>query len=306
MKRAGALLLALAAIGCAEEFEAYSHLSSLRVLALAAEPAAPAPGETTTLSAMVYTPPGVTVTSRAWSWCPFAEPTQSGADCAITEEELAEMGIDAPAYDLGTGETASFTHSIDPAILAAICGAAMPGQEALVDCTGGFPVQVKLVVAAGAETITAINTLRLRFSDDHEPNANPPIDGLVAVIGGSEQPIDAPPGPTFARGEEHEVRAEVPASASESFMGFDDDGDPAVVKERLVLSWFVESGDIADERTAFIDGVVVLEDALVNSWEPDLLEADFDRPTADLIVVVRDSRGGTSWRRGTVTLGAAP
>ncbi len=300
-----AAVLAVAASGCGEDFESISRLSSLRVLALQAEPAAPANGETSTLSALVYTPPGVSVTSYAWSWCPFAGPASEGSKCLVTEAELAAMGVQVPPFDLGSAETASFEHNLDPALLASICGATAPGQPSFLDCEGGLPVQVKLVVTAGAEQITAINTLRLRFAPEHEANANPPIDGLSAVVAGTEVPVDLAPGPTLLRGEETDVRAQVQPTASEGYMGLDEMGLPVAVREALVLSWFVESGELKDERTAFIDGVVELAPALENVWEPGLLK-DYDRPTADLIVVIRDSRGGVSWRRGTVTLGDAP
>jgi hypothetical protein len=249
------------------------------------------------------------VTSRAWSFCPFAGPANEGYPCLIDEEDLAQLGGGAaasvPPFDLGSGETASLENTIDPAILAAVC-AGTPDQPAVVDCEGGFPVQVKLVVSAGEARITSVRELRLRFAPEHEPNANPTIDGLVAVAAGGEQPLGDTPDTTLLRGEETVIRARVPAEASESFTGLDEDtGEPGPQKERLILSWFVESGDLDTERTAFIDGVVGLEAALENTWEPDAVD-DYPRDTSDLFVVVRDSRGGVTWRRGAATLGAVP
>ena len=53
------MLLALAS-GCAgEEFDPFNRLTSLRVLAIKSEPVAPAPGEVTTLSSLLYVPEGM-------------------------------------------------------------------------------------------------------------------------------------------------------------------------------------------------------------------------------------------------------
>lgn len=305
MRRA-VLFLALAG-ACGDDFDPYYRLTALRVLAIAAEPAAPTTGETSTIGALVYTPPGESVTSWQWSWCPFAGPANEGYPCLIDEDDLAALGGggNVPSFDLGSAETASFESSIDPAILAAVCEGT-PGQPSVVDCAGGFPVQLRLGVQSGAAQITAVREFRLRFAPEHEPNANPAIDGLVAVIGGAEQPVGDAPDTTLARGEETVIRTRIAPEVSESYTAIDEDtGQPATVRERLIVSWFVETGDLDDERTTFIDGVTTLDQALENTWEPDLTD-EFERDTADLFVVVRDARGGTSWRRGTVALGAAP
>jgi len=112
-------------------------------------------------------------------------------------------------------------------------------------------------------------------------------------------------GLTLPRERSAPLRAQVPAAASETFMGTDDDGQPALERERIVLSWFVEGGELDEERTAYIDGVVELERAVENAWTPAPVE-DYDRPTADLVLIVRDSREGVSWLRATANLGAAP
>jgi hypothetical protein len=296
---------AASSAACGEGFAPYSRLTTLRVLALRSEPVAPGVGETTTLSALVYARPNEPVVEYRWSWCPFAGPSSGGYVCQISEAELTQLaGGAVPPYDLGSGETASFTHSLDSALLEAICNASMPGQPALVDCTGGFPISLKLVVRTASEEVTTVRNLRLRFRPEHEASANPTIDGLVAVVGGGDVPLAAAPGPTLTRREETAVRVSVPDSASESFTSVDDQGRPVSARERLVLSWFVESGDVSDERTAFIDGVVQLADALQNDWEPDI-EREYPRQSADIVVVVRDDRDGVAWIRGTATLGAA-
>jgi hypothetical protein len=298
-----AVLVGSALVGCGNDFAPYSRLTSLRVLAIASTPASPAVGETAALSALVYTPPDVDVAEHSWSWCPLPGPSAQGYPCLVDEQDLIDVGVDPnslPPFDLGSGDRAEFPHSLDPGALAIMCGGA-PGVTNLVDCTGGFPVQIKLVVRAGGEEVTAVRTLRLRFADEHQANANPTIDGLFAEVQGTVQPLDDGPGPTLVRRANHPIRIDVPESASESFTGQDDDGNPVVERERLIVSWFVESGDLDDDRTVFIDGVVDLEAALKNLWSPADV-ADYERGTSDLMVVVRDSRGGVAWRRGTAAL----
>ena len=68
--------------------------------------------------------------------------------------------------------------------------------------------------------------------------------------------------------DEETGQAPVPPRRAETLHGLDDDGAAGDARERLFLTWFVESGDTDDERTSFIDGVVPLEDALENEWTP--------------------------------------
>jgi len=310
-----ALVLGLAiaaglSAGCTEGFDPYNRLTDMRVLAIQSEPAAPAPGETTALTPLIYLPPGDEVDSLSWSWCPFSGSAYEGYPCLITEEELAALGGgsagDIPPYDLGQGETASFEHGLDPALLAAVC-AGTADQPELLDCDGGFPVQIKLTArSAEGEEVDTVRTLRLRFDDSHEPNQNPVVEGLQAVLDDDEQAIDgAEPTVTLPRREETVVRAQVPDSAIESYTGLSDDGVSEERVERLLITWFVESGDTKSQRTAFIDDIEPLEDAVENEWEPEGAD-DYPRETSEIVVVVRDDRDGVAWMRGMVTLGEQP
>ena len=301
------LCLALVVSACSSDFDPPYRLLSLRVLAMQSEPVAPAAGETSSLSALVYTLPGVDVDRYAWSWCPFPGPASEGYPCLVDEAQLDELGPAAdsiPPFDLGSGDTASFPHTIDPELLTALC-TGVDDQPAAVDCATGFPVQLKLTVTAGDEEITAVRELRLRFADEHEANANPTIDGMVAVVGDDEEELGDAPGPRLPRLEESTVRIDVPLEASETFTGEDERGEPQTERERLIVSWFVETGTIDDEQTAFIDGLVDLDAALTNTWEPEDV-GGYPRDQADMVVVVRDNRNGVTWRRGAAALEDEP
>jgi hypothetical protein len=101
------------------------------------------------------------------------------------------------------------------------------------------------------------------------------------------------------------IRADVPFEDAESYLGTTAAGMPGQVLEQLNLSWFVESGDLDDGRTGFIDMVTTFDKAIITKWQP-ASEKDYPGDTSRLIVVVRDNRGGVAWRGGVVRLGAKP
>ena len=88
-------------------------------------------------------------------------------------------------------------------------------------------------------------------------------------------------------------------------MGRDDYGEQATLRERLRMTWFIESGDTEFEHTGFIDGLTDFDVLLDNSWIPANKE-DYSRATSQLILVLRDNRDGVSWHRVTVGLEDRP
>ena len=60
---------------------------------------------------------------------------------------LEQPGLTLPPFDLGTEPTATLTHAVDPALLAALCEGSAAGLPMLPDCEGGFPVQIKVTVS---------------------------------------------------------------------------------------------------------------------------------------------------------------
>src|SRR5262249_46160570 len=143
----------------------------------------------------------------------------------------------------------------------------LPGQPIRVDCTGGFPIQITVVVTTDTDQLTAVETVRLRF----EPTTpvDPPIYGLDV---GNTIPIlgditGAPKGQALASITEdlttsaalqrdvNDLRAGVDVDTqSETYRGLDDNKNPADLRERLFLTWFVETGQTERSRTTFIAG----------------------------------------------------
>ncbi len=303
-------LVLLGACACGSDIDPYNRVSSLRVLALQSEPAAPGPLETAALSALVNVPEGESA-SYEWSWCPFAGEASDGAACLVSEEELRASLPDPgglPAFDLGPEASATFSHEVAPALLAEWCSLALGGSAAVAapDCALGFPIQVRLRVSTERDEVIAQRTLALRFAAQHPPNQNPVIDALRA---GEDDLSPLAPGEAPAtvvpRGAESPIEAPVSAASQESYSRPAASGETEVVSERLVWTWFVEGGETEFQRTSLIDGVIPLEDAQRNTWTPPSIE-DYPSEVARLWVVVRDERGGVGWREAAVRLGGQP
>jgi hypothetical protein len=311
--------LAAALGGCGEDLDPFNRINTLRVLAIKAEPASPGPGETATLSTLIFTPPalmgdgGPPPITYQWSWCPLPGSANEGYPCTVSEAELQSMasltgtaGIVVPPFDLGTGATAMLPHGLNPLLLQQIC-AGVEGLPQTIDCEGGFPVQVKLVVKAGGDEVVSVRTLRLRFGTS-EPNANPRIDGLAIRLPEAmvDLPIAETPEVTIPRAVASLLKAVVPLEmVAERYTGKDDNMQVAMLREQLTLSWFIESGDTDEQRTRWVEGGFRPEKTFENEWTPDRVK-DYAPGTSRVIVVIRDNRGGVDWRAAAVRLEATP
>jgi hypothetical protein len=306
----GALVIA----GCDEDFDPYNRLNSLRVLAIASEPASPANGETATLTPLIYAPEDDPPVSYAWSWCPLAASANEGGRCLVDEAEFSRLtlqnGVTLTPYDLGSEPTAQFTNVFDPQLLASLCLQSV-AELSLLDCEHGFPIQIRFTVTTAKDELVTVRTLRLRFGEI-EANANPTIDSLSATLpDAGELDLAEPaegqePEVTLPRKTDTTITAGIQASAAESYLGQAEEGEGSVQKrERLLITWFVESGDTKYEHTSFDDDDQPLDEAVENRWEPERTE-DYAPATARLFVVVRDDRGGVGWRSAPVRLSETP
>jgi hypothetical protein len=251
---AGVVLAVGAGGACTQEFPPFNRLDSLRVLGIQAEPAAPLTGETTTLTPLIFTPGDPAGVTYRWSWCPAPGPAEQGYKCLVTEEDLAAAlgGATLPSFDRGTDPTATLENALPPQALAAICGGMVPGLPK-PNCSGGFPVQIALDVTQGDETVQSVVTVKMRFDGATQaPNANPKIDGLAAFRQGVPHAIpETMVDDSFAlpRDTETRVRADVLAETSEIYDGLDETDKPAQgLHERLFMTWFIETGDMASAK----------------------------------------------------------
>jgi len=303
-----ALVPIMMACGCSDDFPPYSRLEALRILAIRAEPVAPAADETSHLDALVYLPPAQRADPSAavysWSWCPFPGDADSGYPCLITEDQLASLTGQTVSFDLGAAATADLPLPLmDPSFWQRACQG-LPGLP-LPSCDQGFPALVKVTVTTPTDQVTGIRTVRIRFREDQAANDNPIITGLFAVSAGATVQLDAAASAILPRGRWTPIGAAVDPSQAETYQQIDPTGLPSIQTERLILSWFVETGNLKFERTEFIDGSTTLEAASTNGWQP--FRASYYPPdTAGVFVVLRDDRDGISWAQGVASLEAPP
>jgi hypothetical protein len=275
-------------LGCSDGFERYSELSSLRLLAMRSQPAMPRPGQSASLQALVYAPPGQEITYQ-WSLCPVAAKAKDSYACPLTPGAAAAVfGAGLPDFDLGSAAEAVWSHSLAPATLAGLCaqGIASAGYANRVDCDLGFPVTVVLDVSSGAQSLRAAFSVYLPIrEDDSADNHNPSI--LDLMVNGAAM------GDVVAAQAEQEltVTASPAPDAVENRPGFPFESGTDPRPERLTFSWFSEAGSWDKDRTSFIDGDTTLADASTNKWTPPDVRAD----AATFAVVVRDDRGGVGW-----------
>lgn len=324
--RGVALTSALALLSnCAgEEMAPYGRLTSLRVLAIQSTPVAPAPGETTTLTPLLYVPRGHSDPKFSWSWCPFPGSARDGYPCDPPQEALSEIAsldptgglgelgelLDAasfPPLELGAEPTASFAHTMDPGLLAVLCTSSNPEateEAASFACPDGLPVQVRLRVKTDKDEVFAVRTLYLGLGPSSGPNHIPEVSGLELKHEGEWIEVTDDLSHPIPRDVSTELRARVtPAQAEEYEHG--PQNAPSPRRERLTISWFVESGDTRFERTGFIEDVAPFEVLARNEWIP-ARKDDYSRAKAEVILVLRDDREGVSWWRHTFNLGEEP
>jgi hypothetical protein len=312
--------------GCRPDFAPFNRLTSPRVLGMQSEPASPATGETATLSALIYAPPksdgSETLVNYSWSWCPAPGASTDGYPCLFTHDQLQAVAAQAgqtdpiPSYDLGTGPTATLPNMINPALLQGLC-AGMAGSAAPIapNCDYGFPIQIRLRIEAGPEktdSVDAVFTTHWRFNDAMSANTNPTIDGINAAIAGAQPITDSlTDAVTLPRDKATTISLDMAEATSETYTGRDDDGNVVTdLRERLFVTWFVETGDTDDPQTSYIADKGPVDntpfaDMLKNKWTP-AIKKNFAGDTARLFVVAHDNRGGMSWRSGIVNLESTP
>ncbi len=328
-KTAISLLLLTAVLngcrGSKDDGERYNMLERLRVMALRSEPADLEPGESATLSALVYQPEGEPV-SYEWSWCPARSGSSDGFECAISEGELRaiwdelDVEVDFPGFGLGTEPTAEFTNVLSLEVAQAICTAWAASQgadeSAAFICLMGLEPSVQLIVRTEGEEVVAIKSLALlqggKPGDAKQRNTNPEVSTSLALAlsvtpaGGTgdgprgvkseedaEQYEVVEEGSALEGGRRYKVTVSVDEDQAETFLPEKRDGQetPTERKESLFLSWFVTMGS-AEKRTSFVDGHTDFKDLLDNHWELPFTPLSTE---ARLFVVLRDERGGVGW-----------
>jgi hypothetical protein len=330
--------VALALLGCSSSgFNTPTLLNKPRILAIQADPAQPALGASTTLTALVYQPPpladggtaGASVTGYSWSWCPLATSSADGFACPmgqdggqdVANQLFAGLGITgAPPLDLGTGDSAStaFTNPFPAALLAKLCTYGLPATAGTpgmkFGCTiAGFPITINLVVHTSAGDLPAVFFVYLPINDAVPANLNPVVNGIdifnhrLDQVGTQEVP----------RNSAVPVVLEMQATSAEvlpdpnAVLPPPDPNNPILGPniapyEQLTMSWYAECGDfgangLGGDRTGYLGDPNNLNSqfgtAIENTWNIPQAEG-CPIDYARMIVVVRDDRGGVAWTSG--------
>ena len=307
MRRALPLLLLLAvATGCDEEFKPASNVDKLRVLAARAEPPEVKPGQVTQLDALVVDPKRAGKPPVFWVACdpdPFG---QGRTACSTTETFEDPTGLDLSSGNLppgmrivGLGDRAAYAA---PTNLFDVLGADDPIRQE-------GTVALLLILAVGEEvsplaprdelakvfervrnkeTDAVIALFRVTVSETTAPNQNPKF-GYVRY--GDEDPV---PNAHLLFGL-NEPRYFTVAATDDSYEVYRQrtpSGGSEQKTERAQVAWFSTSGQLSEEVLA-LDSAVPEKFTAPGTHPRDLTP---ENRLGVIWAVLRDSRGGITWR----------
>ena len=254
------------------------QIDRLRVLAAAAEPAEPRPGDTVTFSSLTVSPAepwGGTV----WLACEGITP------CTLDPSALSDSGATSDAALIG------FEPDLPPSLIVPLdfLDALEPDarQEGAITMLSiiafleGFDLQSAEAdfedLAADAE----ITYKRLPVSEAITPNHNPTIVGLevegVPVAEGTLVELD--------RGQPYTITPVLSEDSLEAYTYRNTDGVEEARVEQPWFTWYLQEG-------AFDQAYTLYPEVDVDYYAPTSPKAE----SGSLWVVVRDRRGGMAWR----------
>lgn len=279
------MLLLLGACNLQELSQSW-EIDRLRVLAVAAEPAEPAPGQVVTFSSLVVSPVDP-VAAVAWTACVGdsddeygcgGTSTASGFDGAITDDLDPEAFAEAGGIGIEPYFPPSWTVPAD--VLDDLDEAAQAEGKTATITVAAIPDKEDL----GAEDME-IALKRLPVSRARTPNHNPAIAGLL-VDG-----IEVPEGGlvTLGRGQAYSLEVVLAEAGIETYSFTNSEGVEETRTEEPWFSWYLSEGSF---------------DQALTLWPYTTVEYRApDEPAAaahGLWVVVRDRRGGMAWRSARV------
>ena len=317
--------LALLAIGCVPSFD--DNLSTIeqpQVLAVQAEPAEAAPGEAVQLHALLATPDvNGAAPKLVWGLCTARKPlTELGPVNTVCIQ--APSGAPDSIIALGSGASVKATLPMDACRL---FGPSLPepmngepaGRPVDSDPTGGFyqPVTVTLL----SDSVTTLGAVRIfcppsgldqeqaaAFNMSYRRNENPLIDRISTLDDAGK----ATPVPDAGAATSLEVHAgqvvhfqtawsacsasEV-CTGAETYVAFNADTRVLDTKhESLRVSWYATAGTFAHAVTG--RG----EDEFASTTTDNTWTAPSETTSTQVWLVIRDSRGGQSFQRFTVSV----
>ena len=273
------LILTLTACTTTELSEGW-QIDRLRVLAVAADPAEPRPGDTVTFRSLVVSPDPVATT--IWFAC-LTSPDDYGCDVdpelleGLDPETLTPEDIDA-LYEAGFIGAEPY---LPPTWV--VPDTALDGLEA-EERLEGLTALVNVSAVPEGDALTE-EDLELAFkrvpvSEATTPNNNPRHLGIR--VDGVDIPVDTTV--SLDKGQPYEVELVYDTSSIEEYVFVNGDGVEETRVEEPYFTWFTTDGsfDRTFDLYPYTD---------VTFYAPDAPVAD----TGTLWVVVRDRRGGMDW-----------
>ncbi len=276
------MLLFSAAACTTVELSQSWQIDRLRVLAVAAEPAEPRPGDNVTFRSLVVSP-DVPVAATIWFACLLAE---------------GDYGCDV---DPALLDGLSSAEDLDPAGLEALTEAGLIGAEPYWPPTWTVPTDAldELTEAERIEGLTAMVNLtaipegdavdeadlelaykRVPVSEAATPNHNPELLGIQVdgrdIADGTTVTVDV--------GQPYTLTVQLADGAVESYTFIDDAGAVETRDEEPYFSWYLQEGSF--------DQTYDLYPSLEATWyAPETPASD----EGTIWVVARDRRGGMGW-----------
>ena len=270
------------------------QLDRLRVLATQSTPAEASPGDTVAFESLIYQPRGESLEGVVWFGCLNESATSFG--CTVDPELLD--GLSEPPTD-PIEQLAWFTELQEAGLLGfepALPPSWTIPSDALdtledADKTEGVSAFLNLTaIPTDAENDEDIEVAFKRYpiSLNPEPNENPLLSYLL--VNGTEYSPDEVPKITVGGTLEFDVEFEAGSVQEYTYIN-PDTGVSEIRTETPYLSWYAESG-------RFSNTVSLLPYTSVEWTAPAI-------PTrSEVIVTVRDRRGGMDWIRFDVVVEA--
>lgn len=306
MRRSLLIAAILALTGCDWNFRPETLVENMRLIGVRATPADLHPGETAKLDALVLDPsrPGQQ-NSVLWIGCdpdPFNlnRSVCSDPDLVNDPAKLTGNTGELPPGVKIIGFNANAAYTASPTLFDALPA----GDERRISGTAGqvilFAVAEQVAPNASEEELRAlfdrvqkkevrsvIAIFRIHLSESPERNTNPEVSGLI--VGGERWPAGARV--TVLPGEPVRLDLEAPDSTFEPFTNSTPSGVEQKT-ERVLTAWYSTTGRFSEERTALREDVTTV----FTSPGVDPKDPIPERRTGTIYTVLRDTRGGQSWK----------
>jgi hypothetical protein len=306
------VLLAFALAGCDQGFRYESQVTDLRLLGVRATPADLAPGESARLEALVLDPSRAELPTVLWVGCaadPFNQNRSPCADSAVLQDPGALTGGTGTLPDgvsvIGFNGMASY--SAPTSLFAPLAADDSIRQTGTVGLVLAFAVAETVSPTANADEVKAVfdrvqkkeiksvlSLFRLRISENTERNVNPTVDALL--VNGARWPENARVG--VKRGQAVPFDLVAPDGAFEPYTAITPAGTSPTT-EKIQVAWYSATGTFSQTNTALREAVTTTFTAPTGDDPRNPLP---ERPQFSMWTVLRDSRGGQSWRTWSLYL----